>query len=64
MSRNHDKLMAHFIPKENKKEISSPFAKFSATWYFDWWLPKAIYIIGFICILWKLFDITILGRFP
>ena len=64
MSRNEEKQMAKFLPKTKFEPKESPFAMFQKVWYLDWWLPKLLYILGFFAILWKIFDITILGRFP
>lgn len=62
MSRNFEKQMAKMLPKQKHEPMPSPFAKFKAPWYLDWWLPKWIFVLGFFCILWKLFDIVVLGR--
>lgn len=62
MSRSEEKRMARFLPKKNFAPKESPFAKFKKDWILSSKLEKAIYIVGFFCILWKLFDILILGR--
>lgn len=64
MSRNFEKQMAKLYPKQKFQPKESPFAMFKKDWYLRSWFEKAIYILGFFCILWKIFDITILGRFP
>lgn len=64
MSKNFDKQMARFLPKQKGSDQPSAFENFKKPWYLDWWLPKLLFILGFFCILWKLFDIFILGRFP
>lgn len=64
MSRNEEKAMARMVPKHKFTPTESPFAKFGKDWILGSKLEKSIYIIGFFCILWKLFDIFVLGRFP
>lgn len=62
MSKSFEKQMSKFLPKVKAEKKESPFAMFKKTWYLESTFEKAIYILGFLCILWKLFDITILGR--
>lgn len=47
--------------KEEKPQL---FENFKKTWYLDGWFAKTLYILGFLAIIWKLFDIFILRRFP
>jgi hypothetical protein len=64
MSRNFEKQMARIMPKQSKSEYtkSGYFDNFKKPWYLDGWFSKTIFILGFFCILWKIFDIVILGR--
>lgn len=57
-----EKQMARFLPKQKKETKPSVFEKFKKTWYLESALEKIIFVVGFLCILWKLFDILILGR--
>lgn len=62
MSKNFEKQMARILPKQSTEQKVSYFEIFKKEWYLDWWFPKLIYVLGFIALLWKLFDIIILGR--
>lgn len=64
MSRREERMMARMAPKRKFEPRESPFAKFGKDWILSSKTEKTIYILGFFCILWKIFDIVILGRFP
>lgn len=65
MSRNFEKQMARFLPKQSGTgEKVTYFENFKKPWYLDGWFSKTIFLVGFFAILWKLFDIFVLGRFP
>lgn len=59
-----ERQMQRFLPKQKFEAKESPFSKFRKDWILTSKTEKTIFIVGFLCILWKIFDIVILGRFP
>lgn len=62
MSRNEEKQMARMIPNIRLSKKENPLKMYSKDWILSSTFEKVLFVLGSICVAWKIFDIIILGR--